>query len=103
MKRNKKSIQALTILNWYNKTNMKLVCMNIYIYMCEIAIECKYNMENQNYLEQFNLPVEKQNVEYRKRDFKSYFILKAHCTEHPSRGCPHLVLIFQLGRRKQCG
>ena len=28
------------------------------------------------------------------------FLRKAHSTEHPSRGCPHLVLISQLSRLK---
>ena len=31
------------------------------------------------------------------------FLRRAHNTEHPSRGCPHLVLISQLSRLKQCG
>ena len=31
------------------------------------------------------------------------FLRKAHSTEHPSRGCPNLVLISQLSRQKQCG
>ena len=37
------------------------------------------------------------------RDFLVLFLRKAHNTEHPSRGCPHLVLISQLSRLKQCG
>ena len=37
------------------------------------------------------------------RDFEVLFLRKAHNTEHPSRGCPHLVLISQLSRLKQCG
>ena len=37
------------------------------------------------------------------RDFYVLFLRKAHNTEHPSRGCPHLVLISQLSRLKQCG
>ena len=37
------------------------------------------------------------------RDFYVLFLQKAHYTEHPSRGCPHLVLISQLSRLKQCG
>ena len=36
------------------------------------------------------------------RDFYVLFLRKAHNTEHPSRGCPHLVLISQLSRLKQC-
>ena len=37
------------------------------------------------------------------RDFYVLFLRKADNTEHPSRGCPHLVLISQLSRLKQCG
>ena len=37
------------------------------------------------------------------RDFFVIFLRKAHSTEQPSRGCPHLVLILQLIRLKQCG
>ena len=36
------------------------------------------------------------------RDFYVLFVRKAHNTEHLSRGCPHLVLISQLSRLKQC-
>ena len=32
------------------------------------------------------------------RDFYVLFLRKAHNTEHPSRGCPQLVLISQLSR-----
>ena len=34
---------------------------------------------------------------------KCYFLRKADSTEHPSRGCPHLVLISQQSRLKQRG
>ena len=37
------------------------------------------------------------------RDFYVLFLRKAHSIEHPLRGCPHLVLISQLSRLKQCG
>ena len=37
-----------------------------------------------------------------KHDFYVLFLRKAHSTERPSRGCPHLVLILQLSRLKQC-
>ena len=36
-------------------------------------------------------------------NFLERFLRKAHITEHPSRGCPHLVLITQLSRLMQCG
>ena len=38
----------------------------------------------------------------KRRNFKVLFLRKAHGTEHPSRGCPHLVLISQLSRLRQC-
>ena len=41
--------------------------------------------------------------EMKMRDFKVLFLRRAHNTEHPSRGCPHLVLISQQSRLKQCG
>ena len=37
------------------------------------------------------------------RDFSVLLLRKAQSTEHPSRSCPHLVLILQLSRLKQCG
>ena len=37
------------------------------------------------------------------KEKKRDFLRNAHSTEHPSRGCPHLVLISQLSRLKQCG
>ena len=37
-----------------------------------------------------------------KRSFYVLFLQKAHCTEHPSRGCPHLALISHLSLQKQC-
>ena len=40
------------------------------------------------------------------RDFYVLFLRKAHNTEHPSRGCPHMVLIFTAqsteAMRKKC-
>ena len=38
----------------------------------------------------------------KKRDFSVLFLRKAHKAEHLSRGSPHLVLISQLSRLKQC-
>ena len=40
--------------------------------------------------------------EMKMRDFLVLFLRKANNTEHPTRGCPHLVLISQLIRLKQC-
>ena len=51
-------------------------------------IKCKEAFESKNL---------KVNLEKNKE-----MVRKAHSTEHPSRGCPHLVLILQLIRLKQC-
>ena len=45
----------------------------------------------------------KAHKKIKKRDFLVLFLRKAHSNEHPTRGCPHLVLILQLSRLRQCG
>ena len=42
-------------------------------------------------------------IKMKMRDFYVLLLRKAHNTEHPSRGCPNLVLISQLSRLMQCG
>ena len=42
-------------------------------------------------------------IKKKNRHFQVLFLRKAHSTELHSRGYPHLVLISQLSRLKQCG
>ena len=42
-----------------------------------------------------------QLMKMKKKKIK-FVIFKCYSSEEPSRGCPHLVLISQLSRLKQC-
>ena len=97
--------------NQFGPKHLTLVIITIIImviYKCyfsreHIALSHKKNGENIELGKNNRLKAMGMQMKMKMSDSYVQFLRISHSTEHPSRGCSHLVLISQLGRLMQCG